>query len=113
MSYSSAAVVLLSSKVSAFVDSNFVLWVPGGKSATQRSAAAAVAVRRLGVRSLPFLGVVSSASTTDKLSLERKLTRSTVGLHHCNPAPSSAQVGLKRLGWAGRPGAEGLTSRNF
>ncbi|CAN0186654.1 unnamed protein product [Ascophyllum nodosum] len=26
------------SKVSAFVDSNFVLWVPGGKSATQRSA---------------------------------------------------------------------------
>lgn len=82
----------VSTQVATFVDSNFVMWVPGGKSPAQRSAAAASAAKRLGARSLPFLGVVNSASVTDKVFLERKLKRSTVGLHHCNPPPSPGQV---------------------
>lgn len=70
------------------------MWVPGGKTAPQKAAAAAAAAKRVGARSLPFLGVVNSASTTDKMSLEQKLTRSTVALHHCNPPPSSEQAWL-------------------
>eukprot|EP00904_Undaria_pinnatifida_P001733 jgi/Undpi1/11560/HiC_scaffold_30.g13857.m1 len=79
-------------QVADFVDSNFVVWVPGGKSSAQRAAASAAAAKRVGARSLPFLGVVNSASLTDKMSLERKLKRSTVALHHCNPPPSPDQM---------------------
>lgn len=75
-----------------FVDSNFVLWVPGGKSSAQRAAASAAAAKRVGARSLPFLGVVNSASLTDKMTLERSLKRSTVAMHHCNPPPVPGQV---------------------
>lgn len=79
-------------KVADFVDSNFVMWVPGGKNPAQRAAASAAAAKRVGARSLPFLGVVNSASMTDKMSLEQKLKRSTVALHHCNPPPSPSQM---------------------
>lgn len=82
----------LPTQVAAFVDSSFVMWVPGGKTAPQKAAAVAAAAKRVGARSLPFLGVVNSVSTTNKMSLERKLTRSTVALHHCNPPPSPDQV---------------------
>lgn len=68
------------------------MWVPGGKSSAQLAAASAAAAKRVGARSLPFLGVVSSASETDKMTLERKLERSTVAMHHCNPPPSASQV---------------------
>lgn len=72
------------------------MWVPGvkgkGKGKSQRAAIAAAAAKQVGARSLPFLGVVHSASTTDKMTLERKLKRSTVALHHCNPPPSPRQV---------------------
>ncbi len=77
-----------------FVDANFVMWVPGGKTSAQRSSAAAAAAKRVGARSLPFLGVVNSASATDKMTLERKLKRSTEAMHHCNPPPSPTQVCL-------------------
>lgn len=88
-------------QVATFVDSHFVMWVPGGKSTAQRSAAVASATKRLGARSLPFLGVVNSASVADKVFLERKLKRSTVGLHHCNPPPSPDQVRQ----YVGNPGS--------
>lgn len=86
------------------MDSNFVMWVPGGKSPAQRAAASAAAAKRVGARSLPFLGVVNSASVTDKMSVEQKLKRSTVALHHCNPPPSPAQVRFvgEREGGKGR-----------
>eukprot|EP00903_Cladosiphon_okamuranus_P020027 g18395.t1 len=83
---------LADSEVAGFVDANFVMWVPGGKSSAQRAAAAAAAAKRLGARSLPFLGVVNSASATDKMTLERRLKRSTAAMHHCNPPPSASQM---------------------
>ncbi|CAB1102447.1 unnamed protein product [Ectocarpus sp. CCAP 1310/34] len=79
-------------EVAEFIDSSFVMWVPGGKSSAQRVAASAAAAKRVGARSLPFLGVVNSASETDKMTLERKLERSTVAMHHCNPPPSASQM---------------------
>ncbi|CAM9477769.1 unnamed protein product [Ectocarpus sp. 4 AP-2014] len=79
-------------EVAEFIDSSFVMWVPGGKSSAQRAAASAAAAKRVGARSLPFLGVVNSASETDKITLERKLERSTVAMHHCNPPPSASQM---------------------
>eukprot|EP00752_Nemacystus_decipiens_P010534 g9380.t1 len=83
---------LADAEVADFVDANFVMWVPGGKSSAQRSAASAAAAKRVGARSLPFLGVVNSESVTDKMTLERKLKRSTAAMHHCNPPPSASQM---------------------
>ncbi|CAM9497580.1 unnamed protein product [Pylaiella littoralis] len=79
-------------EVAKFIDSSFVLWVPGGKSSAQRAAASAVAAKRVGARSLPFLGVVNSASLTNKMTMERSLKRSTVAMHHCNPPPTAGQM---------------------
>ncbi|CAN0178715.1 unnamed protein product, partial [Hapterophycus canaliculatus] len=87
-------------QVTKFVDSNFVMWAPGGGKGSAASAAtAAAAARRVGARSLPFLGVVHSASATDKMTLERTLERSTVAMHHCNPPPSAGQ---QMVSWMSR-----------
>lgn len=92
------------------MDSNFVMWVPWGKNPAQRAAASAAAAKRVGARSLPFLGVVNSASMTDKMSLEQKLKRSIVALHHCNPPPSPSQVRFVGSGRVERVGCCVYTS---